>query len=63
MLKTRRDRFLALSDAISENHPYDVPEIIALPVVQGAKDYLRWIDKSLDETPGLAEQESTPNND
>ena len=49
-------------DAISENHPYDVPELIALPVVEGAKDYLRWIDKCLDETHGFTEQESVPNN-
>ncbi|TDJ13271.1 MAG: divalent-cation tolerance protein CutA [Gammaproteobacteria bacterium] len=63
VIKTRRDRFPALSAAIAENHPYDVPEIIALPVVQGTKDYLRWIDDSMDETPGLTEQESAPNND
>ncbi|MEE8108977.1 MAG: divalent-cation tolerance protein CutA [Gammaproteobacteria bacterium] len=63
VIKTRRDRFPALSAAISEKHPYDVPEIIALPVVQGSKDYLRWIDQSLDETDEFTEPESIPNND
>lgn len=63
VIKTRRDRFPALSAAISENHPYDVPEIIALPVVQGSKDYLRWLDQSLDQTDEFTEPESVPNND
>lgn len=63
VIKTRRDRFPALSAAISENHPYDVPEIIALPVVQGSMDYLRWIDASLDQTHECTEPESVTNND
>ncbi len=63
VIKTRRDRFLALSAAISENHPYDVPEIIALPVVQGSKDYLRWIDRCLDQTHEHTEPENIPNDD
>ncbi len=63
VIKTRRGRFPELRDAILENHPYDVPEIIALPMVEGSKDYLRWIDESLDESYGITEQESVPNND
>ncbi len=63
VIKTRCSRFPELRDAISENHPYDVPEIIALPMVEGSKDYLRWIDESLDETHEFTEQENVPNVD
>lgn len=45
--KTRGDHFEALSKKVQELHPYEVPEVIALPIVNGSKDYLVWID---DET-------------
>lgn len=35
----------SLIPAIKSIHPYDVPEIIALPVVSGLKDYLGWINE------------------
>jgi periplasmic divalent cation tolerance protein len=35
-----------LVPAVQEIHPYDVPEIIALPIVFGSESYLDWIDKS-----------------
>jgi periplasmic divalent cation tolerance protein len=35
--------------AVKEIHPYDVPEIIALPILKGSKDYLDWIQR---ETSG-----------
>lgn len=47
-LKTRRDRFEAVAAALTELHPYDVPEIVAVPIVAGTEAYLRWIDASLD---------------
>jgi periplasmic divalent cation tolerance protein len=50
VIKTRGDRFSEIQSAISEIHPYAVPEIIALPIVEGSDDYLRWIDNSLVET-------------
>jgi periplasmic divalent cation tolerance protein len=36
---------------IKENHPYQVPEIIALPITEGSGDYLDWIREST-EKPG-----------
>jgi periplasmic divalent cation tolerance protein len=30
---------------VRENHPYDVPEIIALPILMGSREYLDWIDE------------------
>jgi periplasmic divalent cation tolerance protein len=33
--------------SVKETHSYQVPEIIALPIIAGNKDYLKWIDESL----------------
>jgi periplasmic divalent cation tolerance protein len=41
--KTTRARYDDLERAIREGHPYDVPEISALPVVTGGADYLAWV--------------------
>ena len=39
-------RFLReLITLVKQNHPYTVPEIIALPVLGGNKDYLDWLEK------------------
>ncbi|MDJ0864524.1 MAG: divalent-cation tolerance protein CutA [Myxococcota bacterium] len=43
VLKTRADRVAALADRIREIHPYDVPELIALPVEAGLEAYLGWV--------------------
>ncbi len=47
IIKTRQDKFDELVDTVKKNHPYSVPEIIALPIVLGYKDYLTWIDETL----------------
>jgi periplasmic divalent cation tolerance protein len=47
LLKTRADRFDDLAKAFDELHPYDVPELIALPVARGTDAYLGWIRDSL----------------
>jgi periplasmic divalent cation tolerance protein len=44
VMKTRSDRFEALRARVKALHPYDVPEIIALPIVAGHAPYLRWLD-------------------
>lgn len=46
-IKSRRDLYEALEEAIQEVHPYDVPEILAVPVVAGGRDYLDWLDGEL----------------
>jgi periplasmic divalent cation tolerance protein len=43
LFKTRAGRFAALRDRIEALHPYDCPEVIALPVVGGSAAYLQWI--------------------
>jgi periplasmic divalent cation tolerance protein len=44
VLKTTRGRFEALRDRVLALHPYDVPEVVALPVEAGSAAYLDWID-------------------
>jgi periplasmic divalent cation tolerance protein len=45
--KTRRDLFPAVETAIRAAHPYEVPEILAVPVAAGSASYLRWLDEEL----------------
>lgn len=48
ILKTRRNLFKKIVKAVKSLHSYDVPEIIALPVVAGSKDYLKWVNDSVE---------------
>lgn len=43
VIKSTSSLFPALSTYVRENHDYEVPEIIALPISEGLKDYLDWI--------------------
>lgn len=43
LLKTVRGRLAALEAAFAELHPYEVPELLALPVAAGLGAYLRWV--------------------
>ena len=45
LIKTRQDRYHELEAAIRQNHPYELPEIIAVPVERGLPKYLQWIDE------------------
>jgi periplasmic divalent cation tolerance protein len=45
LIKTVRDRYDAVAQAIRELHPYETPEIIATPIVAGDAEYLRWIEE------------------
>ena len=46
VIKTPEGRLDAMTERVRELHPYEVPEIIALPVVGGNSDYLRWVAES-----------------
>ena len=48
IIKTRKDKFENLEKRVKEIHPYEVPEIVAIPIILGSKDYLDWIDETLD---------------
>jgi len=47
-IKTRQDAYERVEQAILSEHPYDLPEIIAIPVSSGLPGYLAWIDECLD---------------
>jgi periplasmic divalent cation tolerance protein len=53
ILKTSRERVGALWERVRDRHPYDVPEFVVLPIVDGNDAYLRWIGDStgLSESP------------
>ena len=46
VMKTKRSLLPRLIKAVRSAHSYSVPEIIALPIVAGSKDYLKWIASS-----------------
>ena len=47
IVKTSRDLFPALRAEMEKLHAYEVPELLALPVVDGAENYLRWLQSNL----------------
>lgn len=48
IIKSRRTLYGVLQQRIQELHPYDVPEIIALPIVAGLPTYLQWVQEQTD---------------
>ena len=55
LIKTTAERYGALEAAILAHHPYELPEIIAVPVEGGLPEYLAWVTRETD-------QSNTPNN-
>lgn len=49
VVKTTAARYAAVEAAIREAHPYELPEILAVPVIDGLQPYLAWV---ADETSG-----------
>ena len=47
VMKTREDLFDVLQAAIRDMHPYEVPEILATPIVLGNGEYLAWLEEEL----------------
>jgi len=46
LMKTTAERFSSLRDAVVAAHPYDVPEVVAVPIEAGLPEYLSWIAES-----------------
>ena len=46
-IKTSKKHFAKVCGMIRSVHPYDLPEMIALPIVQGSPEYLKWLQDSL----------------
>ncbi|MGB6222582.1 divalent-cation tolerance protein CutA [Haloferula sp.] len=47
VIKTTAEAYPALEAAILELHPYETPEVLALPIGRGAEKYLRWVADSV----------------
>jgi periplasmic divalent cation tolerance protein len=47
VIKSSREHFAELKAEIERIHPYEVPEIVALPVVAGSENYLNWLGANL----------------
>ena len=48
IIKSRRDLMEPLRAAIGKVHSYEIPELLAIPVVDGSEGYLGWVDRELD---------------
>ncbi|MGH8441638.1 MAG: divalent-cation tolerance protein CutA [Nevskiaceae bacterium] len=46
LVKTTKDRFEALKQAVLKHHPYELPEVIAFTVDRGHTPYLEWVIES-----------------
>ena len=47
LMKSRLNLFDTVSEQVKALHSYEIPEILALPIVAGSKAYLEWLEKSL----------------
>jgi len=52
IMKTGRETYLRMESWLVEHHPYDVPEVLALPIERGAADYLDWVIQETTKTGG-----------
>ncbi len=48
IVKTKKSLFNSLSAKVKELHSYTVPEVIALPIIDGIEDYLKWLSDVTD---------------
>ena len=46
LIKTAADKFALLEKRVRELHPYEVPEVIAVKISEGSKQYLDWIEEN-----------------
>ncbi|NNE90050.1 MAG: divalent-cation tolerance protein CutA [Verrucomicrobiales bacterium] len=49
LIKTTEAGFDALEKKLADLHPYDVPEIVALPVTAGGETYLKWVRETIEQ--------------
>ena len=47
ILKSKQSLFKKIVKTVKAHHSYEVPEVIALPIIDGNPDYLRWIEESV----------------
>ena len=49
-IKTKASLLSEIIEMVKSVHSYEVPEIIALPIIAGSEGYLRWIDSEVRES-------------
>ncbi len=49
VIKSRKPLYARIEQHILEQHPYELPELLVLPVQGGSTDYLNWITNTLDD--------------
>jgi periplasmic divalent cation tolerance protein len=47
LIKSEKSLYEELERTIKKIHPYEIPEIIAVPIVAGSREYLEWLDREL----------------
>jgi periplasmic divalent cation tolerance protein len=47
LIKTTRDLISRIAELLDEIHPYEVPELVATPIVEGSTAYLSWLEDSV----------------
>ena len=47
LIKSKKTLYEELEKTIKEIHPYEIPEIIAVPIIAGSDDYLKWLNNEL----------------
>ena len=48
LIKSTKRNYPAVERALRANHPYELPEVLAVPVEQGLQDYLDWVERCTD---------------
>ena len=51
LIKTTTERYAELEQAIRANHPYELPEIVAVPIERGLPEYLDWVAEETRRIP------------
>lgn len=46
IVKSRQDYIDKIVEVVTKNHPYEVPEVIAMPIIGGNKQYMEWVEST-----------------
>ena len=47
LFKTTGKQYRKFEQAVKQGHPYEVPEIVAVPIAKGSAQYLKWLEKGV----------------
>jgi periplasmic divalent cation tolerance protein len=47
LIKTTAEQVDSLWDLLNDRHPYDVPEFLVVPVIDGSEEYLKWLGQNV----------------